>query len=935
MFLNNLLLITRFFLKFYYKKIIGRYSNYLPWKVFSCINIRSYYITEIEAKLLNEINSYHSEFYFGTELFTCKDVVVCLSDVGILHKFLETSRSVFENGLDSCAFLGFIEITNPKSVLPYIAKEVNLTDEELAKQDQQKIHQNSKDEIQLDQIFPDLFGGMSESKNADEDNHEPDAQTRSASNGHNHNDDDQDQLDRPLTIESNDKVTSPALESANPVIEAASSTQAQKSNGNTDRPRPNKCPELSSLLADDDVIVCSAEVQKRKCVPRSLIEGHNIDDDRIESLQMTEWDASYLKMICIYAGFDQLISLMGKVVVNNSTGGTAKPSDDLCRLDSLYSQSDQQPVEFTEHQIAHVNANLAMPINSNQSEINNRYACVQQNLGATNSATVYANSLNRMQPSVSSFATSKAPTVVAPLTNAASIQNPIPPQLQNSILQPHHHLPTNPLLMNTNRVYKTQTSQQQPPRPVAYVSSSRVRPLPPPPLGSTGSFGQQGVYNQVYQTQDQLASSSTSLNNAQISNRQISPAQPTPNHLHHRSNSSSSLIRSSGSQAAVVPKNQRQLYDNGLGATLTNQNRPVMPLVSPAIAQSTTNGLAPRSMSLSHRTSTHNSISNNTATSNNNQNSNTNLGHEIDLFNHLCALLPENLSGLNNHNLSQQQQQQPQSQGQQLNSLRNQSIVSNNVSNSVTPNDNNNMNWLNNFLNNGAAFRSVNSSSTTTTNSSSNSNRTQPVAQIDANQLLSDLLTRTNGLVTQQMQQNPQAAALTAQRNAYNAGQSLASNLSRWNGMASTSNPNISTASTAPALNHHLSSQPNDATQSLHQSNSSGAVVRSDSTDATHRIYRVEVGGCTLRAINLFPDSSLLVVLVGEIAQKILTGVTYFNLTKILVNVFEFQLFDISKYVSFFSFCFTLAMKLTIRYICHLQGSRSDVHPIGLQTNCP
>lgn len=73
-------------------KIISSYADILPWTVFTCTNIKSYYITENEAKLLNEINGFHCEFQFGYQSFTPKDVVVRLKDTIKFYEFLETCK---------------------------------------------------------------------------------------------------------------------------------------------------------------------------------------------------------------------------------------------------------------------------------------------------------------------------------------------------------------------------------------------------------------------------------------------------------------------------------------------------------------------------------------------------------------------------------------------------------------------------------------------------------------------------------------------------------------------------------------------------------------------------------------------------------------------------------------------------------------------------
>ena len=104
--------------------MIAKFSAYLPWNVFSCINIKSYYVTENEARLLNDINTNHCEYQYGYEPFTTKDVVVCLPDVNTLYKFLETSKDIFHYGLSKSGinWLGFINISG-SLIVPYIAKK--------------------------------------------------------------------------------------------------------------------------------------------------------------------------------------------------------------------------------------------------------------------------------------------------------------------------------------------------------------------------------------------------------------------------------------------------------------------------------------------------------------------------------------------------------------------------------------------------------------------------------------------------------------------------------------------------------------------------------------------------------------------------------------------------------------------------------------------
>lgn len=72
------------------RTLLKKYLQALPTDVYSCTYIKSYFITENEAKLLNEINLKHCERQFGHELFSSKDLVVHLSDVEQLYEFLST-----------------------------------------------------------------------------------------------------------------------------------------------------------------------------------------------------------------------------------------------------------------------------------------------------------------------------------------------------------------------------------------------------------------------------------------------------------------------------------------------------------------------------------------------------------------------------------------------------------------------------------------------------------------------------------------------------------------------------------------------------------------------------------------------------------------------------------------------------------------------------
>ncbi|KAJ0175301.1 hypothetical protein K1T71_009442 [Dendrolimus kikuchii] len=104
-------------------KLLNKYLNYLHADIYSCTCIRSYYITEIEARLLNDINNRHCDGQFGREPFTQKDLVVRLSDAYEFYNFLDVCYYKLlrgtTNSKDKC---GFIRI-NKESVVPYTVRD--------------------------------------------------------------------------------------------------------------------------------------------------------------------------------------------------------------------------------------------------------------------------------------------------------------------------------------------------------------------------------------------------------------------------------------------------------------------------------------------------------------------------------------------------------------------------------------------------------------------------------------------------------------------------------------------------------------------------------------------------------------------------------------------------------------------------------------------
>ena len=105
------------------RKLLNRFLQVLPPEVNNCTCIRSYYITDAESKLLNEINLKHTDCAFGKEAFTSKDLVVRLKDAKEFYKFLDLCHKKLvlkkSNASDRC---GFFRI-NGESVVPYTMKE--------------------------------------------------------------------------------------------------------------------------------------------------------------------------------------------------------------------------------------------------------------------------------------------------------------------------------------------------------------------------------------------------------------------------------------------------------------------------------------------------------------------------------------------------------------------------------------------------------------------------------------------------------------------------------------------------------------------------------------------------------------------------------------------------------------------------------------------
>ena len=101
------------------QRVLKMFSTILRPELYSCVSIKSHYITDLEARLLNEINVKHCDWQYGRELFTVRDLIVSLVDAMEFFKFLQTCQNKLVhkscNPQDRC---GFFRIGG-ESVVPY------------------------------------------------------------------------------------------------------------------------------------------------------------------------------------------------------------------------------------------------------------------------------------------------------------------------------------------------------------------------------------------------------------------------------------------------------------------------------------------------------------------------------------------------------------------------------------------------------------------------------------------------------------------------------------------------------------------------------------------------------------------------------------------------------------------------------------------------
>ena len=102
-------------------KLLSRYPNSYPDDLGKHAPLTSFFITENEAKLLNEINIQHCDGDYGKKDFTTKDLIVLLSD---FIKFFDLVKKTFPDAHTARSEhqkAGWLQIKN--TVTPYLSRE--------------------------------------------------------------------------------------------------------------------------------------------------------------------------------------------------------------------------------------------------------------------------------------------------------------------------------------------------------------------------------------------------------------------------------------------------------------------------------------------------------------------------------------------------------------------------------------------------------------------------------------------------------------------------------------------------------------------------------------------------------------------------------------------------------------------------------------------
>ncbi|KAK2717005.1 hypothetical protein QYM36_007221, partial [Artemia franciscana] len=106
------------------QKILMKFKFLLKPDIYSCVCIRSVFVTPNEAQFLCDINAKHCDFYYfkSQNPFTLKDLLVKVSDAKEFYSFLEVvHKKLILKSTDPSDKCGFYKI-NDDCVIPYIMK---------------------------------------------------------------------------------------------------------------------------------------------------------------------------------------------------------------------------------------------------------------------------------------------------------------------------------------------------------------------------------------------------------------------------------------------------------------------------------------------------------------------------------------------------------------------------------------------------------------------------------------------------------------------------------------------------------------------------------------------------------------------------------------------------------------------------------------------
>ena len=303
-------------------------------------------------------------------------MVVSLNDVLKLHKFLETSKKIFTHGLDKCDFLGFVQISGKANVIPYILKESfpnsnsNKTTATLAAINNQS-ESNSRSSIASPlsnlslkkenknnhfTIISDLNHGLKELRNDDLNcflNEDDDLNTiridSSSETIFNENSLDSHQFDYNLNHNSLDNHIDSNLINES-IHELDDNLNSDLNQSSFDFNYHFKCE--SNYKQQHSIV-------KKKYIPYSLVEDI-LYANKPEEIELNEWDCSYLKMICIYAGYKNLVEFLTNLSkslanVNNNNSCTTTTSElnnlRLICLNDLRHDAHFNPISIKDYEL--------------------------------------------------------------------------------------------------------------------------------------------------------------------------------------------------------------------------------------------------------------------------------------------------------------------------------------------------------------------------------------------------------------------------------------------------------------------------------------------------------------------------------------------------------------------------------------------------------